>query len=823
MASIGRRSSARAGLTAALALTACVGNPAGPPTGVDASRRPPARVTPTPPASTGSAAPADASPGPGGASAAPTPPGTSQPPSPAATASAGPASLFGLPAAQEAIAGRAAGRLLAVAQVGFAQNRGKAAVDGLTSLTGGALPVGIIGDSGGAVLSNNGGSIIANNGGGLISDLGGGLVGNNASYRLRQVGASPTPLPPPSLTAGAGETLYADRLWPDGRRTLLFVENVQNTDDQFRRVQVRAGGAVEQETRLKTLEKWPGGQVKHAEYRIADYYPDGTLRAYQAYAYLPDAAGKTLRVAMNPGESRVSEPATGVAVTFDRFEVDVAARSGAFSYAYGHLGAVESGTLIDVEPLANGQIPLTYDDPLGHYDGDATLKDAAGQVIYTKRQRRAGGTVTRTYDLQGGLVAELTRTAADRFEGQLRVDGAQAATLALESRGDGSVLFRLVFPEAPDRPVALGFGLASGASPVPTPSPSPAGPIVGLVAGGTAAGYADGDGPAAAFNTPSGLAASLVDPDRFYVADTLNHRIRTLTLTAGLARVGTLAGDGRNAHADGPGASASFQAPVGLAVAPGPSGGETVFVSDQAGNRIRRVDVASDGTASVRTLAGDGMAGFAEGEGAAARFDAPAGLAWDAASGLYVADINNHRIRRLVLADPGAPATVSTLFGLAAGLADGPAATARIDRPFDLALDAQRRLWIADRGNKRIRRVDLTQAGTPVSTVAGTGVLLKSFVDGPALAGGLNPPLAIAVDGAGRAYVTHFDVRVLTPAGVLQTLAGSLRAGDADGPAQAAGFGTMFGITPGPAGQVLVTDGHRVRAIVPPAGGTLFP
>ncbi len=832
---------ARVGLTAALALTACVGSPAGPPTGQGPARRPSDKATPalepgrspapTPIDSMGAIPPA-------GTSAAPSvAPGQVTSASPASSApvvgaspGGSPAPLFGLPPAQEAIATRVGGRLLAIAQVGFAQNRGKAAVDGLTSLTGGALPVGVISNHGAGIIANNGGGLVSNNGGGLISDLasglvannGGGLVANNGGgYRLAQAAPSPTPVPTPGLTPAAGETLYADRLWPDGRRTLLFVKNVGNTDDQFRRVQVRADGSVAQETRLETFEKWPGGEVKKAEYRIADFYPDGSLRAYQAYLYEPDAAGKTLRVAMNPGESRVREPATGIAVTFDRFEVDVGARTGAFSYAYAHLGATEAGALVDVAPLPGGQIPLAYDDPLAFYDGDATLKDATGRVIYTKRQRTTGDVVKRTYDLQGGLVAELTRMAAQRYEGALLVDGGQAATLTLETRPNGSVLFRMVFPEAPDRPVELGFGLADAATAVPTPAPAQPQPIVGLVAGGAAAGYADGDGPAAAFNTVSDLAQSTVDPNRFYVADTLNHRIRTLTLTTGLARVGTLAGDGRDANADGPGASASFESPVGLAVAPGTGGAETVYVSDQGGHRIRAIAVAAGGGTTVTTIAGGGVDGFADGPGATARFNSPAGLAWDPASGLYVADINNHRVRRIAIS--GETATVSTVFGQEAGLADGPAAGARIDRPYDLAVDAQRRLYIADRGNKRIRRVDLAAADQAVSTLAGTGVLLKSFVDGPALQGGMNPPLAIALDAAGRAYVTHSDVRVLTPAGILHTLAGSLRAGAVDGPADAASFATMYGIAVGPAGQVLVTDSHRVRAIVPPPGASLFP
>jgi sugar lactone lactonase YvrE len=140
---------------------------------------------------------------------------------------------------------------------------------------------------------------------------------------------------------------------------------------------------------------------------------------------------------------------------------------------------------------------------------------------------------------------------------------------------------------------------------------------VTTLAGSVTAGFADGVGQAAQFRGPSGVAVDAVGT--LYVADRGNNRIRKIT-PAGV--VTTLAGSDQSGFADGQGAAAAFAAPTGVAV----STSGTVYVADADNNRIRQVSQAG----VVTTLAGSGTAGFANGTGAVALFNRPGGVAIDA-------------------------------------------------------------------------------------------------------------------------------------------------------------------------------------------------
>jgi sugar lactone lactonase YvrE len=158
--------------------------------------------------------------------------------------------------------------------------------------------------------------------------------------------------------------------------------------------------------------------------------------------------------------------------------------------------------------------------------------------------------------------------------------------------------------------------------------------VVTLLAGGTT-GFADGTGAAASFNGLSGITVDAAG--NVYVADQLNHSIRKVT-PGGV--VTTLAGNGNFGFADGVGRAALFKNPAGVTV--DLSG--NLYVTDRGNNRIRKITAAG----VVSTLAGSGAAGSADGAGVSASFNQPSGITIDAAGNLYVTDLNNQKIRKII-------------------------------------------------------------------------------------------------------------------------------------------------------------------------------
>ena len=221
------------------------------------------------------------------------------------------------------------------------------------------------------------------------------------------------------------------------------------------------------------------------------------------------------------------------------------------------------------------------------------------------------------------------------------------------------------------------------------------------------------------------------------------------------ATVFALAGDGTRGHADGSGARARFADPFGIAL----GGDGLIYVADGAeGDRLRVVSLRGD----VATLAG-GIAGFADGNGLAARFSTPSGVAVDRSGALYVADTGNNAVRRV-----GPDGTTTTVAGGGvAGFRDGTGAEARFDAPIGIAVDGHARVLVADTYNDRIRFI--TPDGA-VSTLAGS---TRGFADGPASEARFDTPCGIAVAGDGTIYVADAGndrIRAITPAGLVSTV-----------------------------------------------------
>lgn len=299
-----------------------------------------------------------------------------------------------------------------------------------------------------------------------------------------------------------------------------------------------------------------------------------------------------------------------------------------------------------------------------------------------------------------------------------------------------------------------------------------------VVAGGDEQGYLDG--PHGQFADAVGIA---VDTDGCLIVTECGAYscIRKVALDG---QVSTVAGDpeGNCGHADGEGARALFQGPVAVTL----DGEGNTLVADSDNNCIRKV--APDGT--VSTLAGgyadvehegegaEEVGGYADGTAAEARFDGPQGVAVGADGSVYVADMNNHSIRKI-----SRDGEVSTLAGCAPDVAngedgdgntgghvDGAGNDARFNAPVDLAVDIDGTIVVADSGNHCIRKV--TPEGV-VSTLAGptdgNPLVSRGYVDGPANKARFDGLQGVAIDMDGNVLLADLSngcVRMITHTGL---------------------------------------------------------
>jgi len=242
------------------------------------------------------------------------------------------------------------------------------------------------------------------------------------------------------------------------------------------------------------------------------------------------------------------------------------------------------------------------------------------------------------------------------------------------------------------------------------------GGVVSTVAGSGAAGSANGTGTAAAFHNPGTTA---VDANgNIYVADTANHVIRKIDSNGAVTTLAGTAGSAGSNNATG--ATARFSSPAGIVV---DSTGTNLYVADTGNHQIRRI-VASTGV--VTTVAGSTTSGTTDATGTSARFLGPKALAINSAgTELFVADSGNHRIRKVVISS----GVVTTIAGSSNGFADGNGTAAQFSNPSGIAVDSTGAIWVADTDNARIRKVTSASPFT-VSTVVDSSGGLAGFTGG---------------------------------------------------------------------------------------------
>lgn len=319
--------------------------------------------------------------------------------------------------------------------------------------------------------------------------------------------------------------------------------------------------------------------------------------------------------------------------------------------------------------------------------------------------------------------------------------------------------------------------------------------ITTLAGDGTNASV-DGTGTAASFRTITGLA---IDPaGNLYVVEN-THKVRKVDAATAVT---TFAGSGARAYANGNGTAASFDSPVGIAI--GPDG--YLYLPDYWNQRIRKISLAAD----VTTIAGSGTRGFADGSATTAMFSLPRDVAVDANGNVYITDNSNNRIRKI-----SPSGDVTTLAGNGtAGFADGPGATAMFKSPYGISVDGSGNVYVADNGNHRIRKIS---PSGDVTTLAGTGS--AGFADGAGAAAQFNTPNGLVIGAQGYLYVAdgnNHRIRRISPDGTVITWAGSGENGYADGSGSEAKFSTPRGIAIDAAGVLYVTAGNRIRKITPP-------
>ena len=335
------------------------------------------------------------------------------------------------------------------------------------------------------------------------------------------------------------------------------------------------------------------------------------------------------------------------------------------------------------------------------------------------------------------------------------------------------------------------------------------GQTVTTLAGNGTAGFANGVGTNAMFNSPVGVALS-PSGSSVYVADDFNSDIRDVKFLTGV--VTTLAGNNTPGYVDGVGTNAKFRGPIGIAVS---SSGLSLFVADIDGSTIRAI-IISNGV--VTTLAGHNSAGFVDGVGTNARFYTPSGVAISPSGMvLYVTDFGNNAIR-IVTTSKGA---VETLAGNGtAGFVDGVGTNALFNHPSSVTVHPNgMRMFVADFSNSAIRAITISTGA--VTTFAGNG--LNGFSDGVGSNAMFDQPMGIAAHPSGLTLFVgdsgNSAIRTITiSTGVVTTLAGNGTSGFTDGVGTNARFYSPSGVAVSPSGlTVVVADaggrGSAIRAI----------
>ena len=310
---------------------------------------------------------------------------------------------------------------------------------------------------------------------------------------------------------------------------------------------------------------------------------------------------------------------------------------------------------------------------------------------------------------------------------------------------------------------------------------------INTLAGSGTGGFA-GDGGAATgaeLKIPFGVAVDSVG--NVYIADSQNNRVRMVSI---IGAITTVAGNGlaESTGDGGPAIAASLNNPTGVAV----DAAGNLYIADQHNNRIRLVNTSS----VISTVAGTGTVGNSGdgGPAIAATLYYPTSVALDGLGGLYIADTNNQRIRKVNIST-GSIATVAGSGSVGYNCAAGLATAVGLHNPYGVAADGLGNIYVADTYNQCVRKV----TSGNITALAGNGLPTFGGDGGPATSAALNYPSGVAVDGLGNVYIAddvNSRIRMVTPLGTINTLVGtgSFRFSGDGGPATGAGLYNPTGV-----------------------------
>ncbi len=338
--------------------------------------------------------------------------------------------------------------------------------------------------------------------------------------------------------------------------------------------------------------------------------------------------------------------------------------------------------------------------------------------------------------------------------------------------------------------------------------------IISTAVGNGGIGTSGNGGPATASQLGAPFRITKDNKGNLYVAEVQEQLICKVDTGGIITIIGGTGAYSLGSDGDGGAATAAtMTSPCGISV--DTSG--NLYFSDIGNYRIRKIDM---NTGIISNYAANGTGGYSGDGGPAvgAEMSYPEALACDAAGNVLICDAGNDVLRKVTKTT----GIMSTVAGQAGLFGEGGAAlAAEFYNPGNITADAAGNIYVADYGNNRVRKIDMT-AGT-VSTVAGNGLAAYTYTGdgGPATASTVTSPTSVAIDDAGNIYIADAGdnrIRKVNTSGIITTVAGDGAAGAYGGDGGAATLAKLngpVGVAVDHAGNIYIADegNSRIRKV----------